>query len=100
LPPLAQYTLFRVAQETLANIARHSRATQVRVELAPQNEHTCLSIQDNGIGFDLEKSGEKGLGLRTMNERVVLIGGQLAIESAPEQGTCIRACVPHTKEQE
>lgn len=85
--------LFRVVQEALANIARHSGATAVQIRLTVSgNQEAFLSICDNGHGFDLH-SPQRGLGLRSMQERIQSLGGKFNIESQ-SGGTCIEARVP------
>jgi len=87
MPLLLEQTLFRVTQEALANIARHSGATQVEVYLAWEGDQVTLSFSDDGRGFDLATLHAKGLGLRSMRERVEAIGGELSVTSQPEAGT-------------
>ena len=87
MPLLLEQTMFRVTQEALANIARHSGATQVEVYLAWEGDQVTLSFSDNGRGFDPAALHAKGLGLRSMRERVEAIGGQLSVTSQPEVGT-------------
>src|SRR5258708_1445202 len=85
--------LFRVIQEALANVARHSDAEQVEVQLAWTREQVSLAIQDNGKGFETTHVEGKGLGLANMRERVEGLDGTLAISSSPG-GTCVEACIP------
>jgi NarL family two-component system sensor histidine kinase LiaS len=85
-------TLFRVAQEALANVARHSQASRVNAELANQSNDVILTIQDNGVGFDPGEV-EKGVGLDSMRERLEAIGGRLDISSQTSSGTKITAVV-------
>jgi len=85
-------TFFRVAQEALANIARHSQATQVSVSLAIAAETITLTILDNGQGFDPTRV-QKGVGLDSMRERLEAVGGQLEIASQNTVGTTITAKV-------
>jgi NarL family two-component system sensor histidine kinase LiaS len=85
-------TLFRVAQEALANVARHSQASRVNAELANQSSDVILTIQDNGVGFDPGQV-EKGVGLDSMRERLEAIGGRLDISSQTSSGTKITAVV-------
>jgi PAS domain S-box-containing protein len=99
--PDIEASCFRVTQAAMTNIARHAQATQVDVTLRwlPATQILELSVRDNGIGFDVSAALEharqgESLGLLGMQERVQLIGGQLAIESAPGRGTEIRARVP------
>jgi NarL family two-component system sensor histidine kinase LiaS len=93
LTPDAEQELFRVAQEALTNVARHSHATEVAIRVGVERENALLTIQDNGRGFDLARSNGAGLGLRSMRERVETLGGSLRILSGDE-GTRIEACVP------
>ena len=85
-------TLFRVAQEALANVARHSQAGKVTVELAHEDHRIILTVEDNGVGFDMGRV-EKGVGLDSMRERLEAIGGQLEISSQRSSGTRIMATV-------
>ncbi|HEX9839221.1 MAG TPA: sensor histidine kinase [Anaerolineales bacterium] len=85
-------TLFRVAQEALANVARHSKAGTVSVELAYEDNKIVLIVEDNGMGFDIGRV-EKGVGLDSMRERLEAIGGQLEISSQRSSGTRIVARV-------
>jgi NarL family two-component system sensor histidine kinase LiaS len=87
-------TLLRVAQEALANVARHSGAQGVSMRLAWEEEQVCLTIHDDGGGFDLDKVEGKGLGLASMRERVEALGGTLAIVSGAGSGTTVEAHVP------
>jgi PAS domain S-box-containing protein len=96
LPPHIEITCYRVAMEALTNIIRYSRARQMKMELAQVDQELHLTIQDNGIGFDVEKAFERvphggSVGLIGMRERAVLAGGHLEIESTMGQGTKIHA---------
>jgi signal transduction histidine kinase len=82
--------LFRVTQEALANVARHSDAEQVEVQLTWIDEDVSLTIQDNGKGFDTLRAEGKGLGLATMRERVEALHGTLAVSSSAS-GTRLEA---------
>ncbi|HRA47046.1 MAG TPA: sensor histidine kinase [Thermomicrobiales bacterium] len=99
LPPAIELVLYRVAQEALTNIGKHSRATNVEVRLARSETEADLTVQDNGIGFlpGRYTAGDGvglGLGLFGMEERATLIGGTLRIESNPGGGTLVAAHVP------
>jgi len=96
LPLLLEQTLFRVTQEALANIARHSKATMVDVCLAWEEDQVKLTLSDNGQGFNLDNDHGKGLGLRSMRERVEALGGDLSVSSQPEGGTqvMVRCNIP------
>ncbi len=93
LPLEIEQALYRISQESLANIARHSHASQVDIELNYNGEKVELMINDNGCGFNLNQK-MAGVGLRTMKERAVLIGGEIDVESSPGKGTQIRVRVP------
>jgi len=90
LPPAVQETFFRVAQETLNNIAKHARATQIELILQCDNESAELIISDNGIGFDQNGVSPNHFGLKIMKERADNIGARLELTSALHQGTRIQ----------
>jgi two-component system sensor histidine kinase UhpB len=85
-PPL-ESTIFRIVQEGLTNIRRHSQASEARISLAGRDGRLMLDIADNGIGFVTEAVGEDHFGLKGIRERARLLGGTAAIVSAPGQGT-------------
>lgn len=93
LPPGAQETLFRMAQEALANVARHARARAVRVDLGVQGETVRLRVQDEGQGFDAA-AAPPGMGLRNLEERARGLGGRCTVASAPGAGTTVEAEIP------
>jgi NarL family two-component system sensor histidine kinase LiaS len=86
-------TLFRIAQEALANTARHSAATSAHLTLQLGTDTVTMIIQDDGHGFatDVQHSG---VGLASMRERVEVVGGSIQVESSPEQGTRVVVTVP------
>ena len=91
---------FRVIQECLQNVMRHSGAKEARVELAAKNGHLHLLVSDSGKGFDLELSRQAaGLGLMGMRERVRLSQGELEIRSAPGEGTQVELTIPLRKKK-
>ena len=95
IPKDVSLCLFRVTQEALNNVVKHSRAKQARVELYQARSEIRLQILDAGAGFDIELKGtEAGIGLVGMRERLRLIGGRLSVHSAPGRGTEILAEVP------
>lgn len=101
IPDLIKTVIYRVTQEALNNIAKHSKADLVRLRLGKTGGAIELNIKDNGEGFDLVKtftgtanSPHRGLGLSSMRERTELSGGSYAIESSPGSGTVIRASWP------
>jgi signal transduction histidine kinase len=91
LSPEIEEGLYRIAQEALNNALRHARARSVAVHLHQTNGTVTLKIEDDGIGFDPVAARELGgFGLRGMSERAARLGGELAIQSNPGQGTTIR----------
>ena len=88
-------TFLRLAQESLHNVAKHSGAKAVHVDLIGTPEELSLIVHDDGTGFDVHKSKTAaGLGLISMRERTSLIDGEFAIDSTPGAGTTIRARAP------
>jgi len=95
LPEDVSLCLYRVAQESLRNIAKHADATNVKVVLSGRKDGIRLRIEDTGDGFDLnEVKGKGGLGLISMEERVRLVSGKFAIQSQPGKGTIVEVFVP------
>ncbi|HOC39155.1 MAG TPA: response regulator [Thermodesulfobacteriota bacterium] len=99
IPERLRIVLFRIAQEALTNIGKHSGATRADLSLHKEGERLWLEVRDNGRGFDIAaaysaRHGETGFGLSSMKERTGYSGGMLTIESAPEKGTVIRASWP------
>jgi signal transduction histidine kinase len=92
LPPEYEQALFRIAQEGLANIAKHSRAREARLTLEFENSQVSLEISDDGCGFDMRQPA-KGLGLQSMRERAQALGGELRLQSG-SQGTRLTAVIP------
>lgn len=88
-----QLVIYRVAQEALSNVARHSEADRVRVRLEPGPGQVKLTVRDNGRGFAFDQAGA-GLGLAGMRERALLVGGELEIESGAGAGTSVTLTVP------
>ena len=91
--------IYRLTQEALNNIAKHSKADLIHLSLQTREDRIELTIKDNGIGFSLEEilsseSPKKGLGLTSMRERTDLSGGAFEIETTPGAGTVIRANWP------
>jgi two-component system sensor histidine kinase UhpB len=95
LDRMVSVSTFRIAQEALRNVVKHSRATAAAVDLSRQGNQLVLCVSDDGDGFDIHAvDGRTGLGLISMRERLTLIGGQLSIYSTPLVGTRIRVEVP------
>jgi ligand-binding sensor domain-containing protein/signal transduction histidine kinase len=93
LPLDIEQTLYRVVQEALSNVARHSQATQAKIQIAYQEHEIQIQIEDNGSGFEVSKT-VNGLGLRLIRERLESIGGQVDIQSRLGKGTTITLIVP------
>jgi signal transduction histidine kinase len=93
LPADVETTMYRIVQEALTNISKHADATRVSILLARKKHAVVIVVEDDGGGFD---PGDKttGLGLAGMRERVMLLGGQLRVETSPGRGTTIAAEVP------
>jgi signal transduction histidine kinase len=91
----AQLYLFRVAQEALNNVTRHSGTDAARVTLRQADGGVLLAVHDDGVGFDpAHPRAHRSLGLVSMRERMRLVSGTLDIESAPGRGTTLVAWVP------
>jgi signal transduction histidine kinase len=87
--------LFRVTQEALNNVVKHSRAKRAKVEICMTRTEIRLQIVDGGAGFSVEVKGtDAGIGLVGMRERLRLVGGRLSVQSAPGRGTEVLAEVP------
>jgi len=98
-----EIALFRVAQEAVTNVVRHSRARAVQVSVWRQPKEMVLTVVDDGIGFDsaaAHQASEAGrsFGLRSMQERTMLMGGSFEVKSRPGKGTTVKATFPLTDE--
>jgi signal transduction histidine kinase len=101
LPPQLSIAFYRVVQEALTNIRRHARASSVQIRFRNHGPSVSCVIKDNGIGFDpgnLATPTSPGLGLLGIQERLNALGGKLAIQSAPGQGTVLEFTAPMPKE--
>jgi signal transduction histidine kinase len=88
-------TMFRIFQEILTNVARHSRATRVDMELIIGEDKVALEVVDNGVGIaDSDLNGKKSLGLLGMHERALLFGGDVKISGTPGHGTRVSVSIP------
>ena len=98
IPAPVAAALYRVAQEALRNSARHAEASRVDIRLRQDGGQAVLEIEDDGRGFDVALAEQRrpGMGLFSMRERVGLVNGRLAVNSAPGHGTSIVATVPIT----
>jgi signal transduction histidine kinase len=87
--------LYRIAQEALTNVIRHSLATEVKIQLETNEEELLLKIEDNGRGFmQYPPEGANGLGLKIMRYRAQMLGGDLVLEAAPNGGASVRCSCP------
>lgn len=90
-PELAT-ALFRIVQESLTNVARHSGASRVRIELSNDAHRVCLRVRDDGQGL---QAGEgRGIGLLSMRERANALGGSFRVAATPDGGTVVEVSVP------
>ena len=98
LPIEIQEVIYRVAQECLQNVAKHSQATHVNLSLKSADKNIRLSVTDNGAGFSAETVGSKPMsfGLAGIRERAALLGGTLAVRSKPGKGTTVALELPRT----
>jgi signal transduction histidine kinase len=92
LPDAVRTCVYRVVQETLHNVSRHSGAQIATVTVRQTGESLMLMVEDDGRGFDPART--RGLGLLGMEERVKLLGGRLEIQSQPGKGTVLRVTLP------
>lgn len=97
LPRALVYCFYRVAQEALQNVLKHSRAETVQLAFRATPRRLQLTIADDGRGFDAESAAAgQGIGVASMRERLRAVGGTLAIQSTPAQGTRVVASVPRS----
>jgi PAS domain S-box-containing protein len=94
VPLSIKEALYRIAQEAMQNAVKHARPSRLEVRLTCEPDSLQLEVRDNGIGFDPRAEYPGHLGLRSMRERAMSIGGALEINSAPESGTQIQAHIP------
>ena len=96
--PGTQTTIYRVAQESLSNIARHARAQQITLQLTQNEDQSAIifTVMDDGLGFKPTRN-TAGMGLDNMQQRTTAIGGELNITSKPDHGTTIQASFPLQK---
>jgi signal transduction histidine kinase len=94
ISPDVALCLFRIVQEALRNVKKHSLATEARVTLTSANRALHLSIQDRGVGFQTKAQHDKGLGLLSIEERCRLQGGDFRLTSEPGKGTIVNVRLP------
>ncbi|MDY6794840.1 MAG: GAF domain-containing sensor histidine kinase [Actinomycetota bacterium] len=105
IPPSVELTVFRILQEELTNVRKHSNAGSVRIKSETSEGDLVLTVEDDGVGFDpemveVEQESGKHLGLMAMRERAELLGGDLNIDSVPGMGTRISVRLPIVYEGE
>jgi two-component system sensor histidine kinase UhpB len=96
LPPEAELAVYRIVQEALSNVVRHSGATRAAVRVAREPDRLVVTVEDDGQGFDVPevRAAGRGLGLFGMGERAAYLGGRVDVQSAPGTGTRVRAEIP------
>jgi PAS domain S-box-containing protein len=95
VPPGVALCLYRIAQEAVQNVVKHSGATEAQIDLSAMDENVTLTIKDDGRGFDIEAvQGNGSLGLVSMRERARLVHGQFSVESEIDRGTRVEVRVP------
>jgi signal transduction histidine kinase len=92
LSPPIEVALFRVAQEALTNVAKHANASRVGLTLSYLGDVVLLDVRDDGVGIN--NGRHQGFGLKSMTQRIRSVGGTVAIESTPDEGTAVSASVP------
>ena len=97
LPLEAEEALYRIMQEALANVTRHSRAEQAFIQIQQHDGEIQLSVRDDGVGFD-KQPASSGMGMSSMQERAEAIGGFTRITSQPGTGTEVRVFLTPGKE--
>jgi signal transduction histidine kinase len=102
LPPDGETSVYRVVQEALNNIVKHSGATEFSCTIRNEASRFTIELRDNGHGFDADRGprfspGTGGMGLSGMTERVRLLHGTIVVTSAPGEGTTLTATIPVRK---
>jgi signal transduction histidine kinase len=88
--------IYRIIQESLTNICKYAKASEIRLQLFTMSGELHLQVQDNGIGFNPEQN-TTGFGLQSMRDRAMALGGNLEIETSPDQGCMITVIIPLEK---
>lgn len=94
IKPEIQMILFRIYQEAIKNIIKYAQATLVTFEVVRVDDKVKMIIKDNGVGFELKKINNNGLGLRSINSRVSMFSGECSIDSAVGKGTTVQVTIP------
>lgn len=99
LDDAVKITVFRIVQESLNNVIKHSHATNVNIKIDYRENEARIMVRDNGVGFDMDsvqsRIGRVSLGLAGMEERAMLMGGEVQIHSRPHYGTEVEARIPY-----
>jgi signal transduction histidine kinase len=94
LSPDVEQCIYRVGQEAVTNVTRHAKARTLTVNLESTREKVTLTVHDDGVGFDVQKQQKaNGYGLKGMQERAQLAGGELTVTSKPDEGTTVKLVV-------
>ena len=94
ISPEVKLCLFRIVQEGLRNVIKHSRASRVEVRVKGNSKMVSLTLSDNGVGFDVCDHASLGIGVQSMKERARTLGGTLEVRSEHMRGTQIAVVVP------
>jgi signal transduction histidine kinase len=97
LPQRTATAFYRIVQEALSNVRRHARASSVHIQISGHGSTVRCTVADDGVGFDpyrVSSSGQPGLGLIGIHERITAVGGALRIDSAPGRGTKLQITAP------
>ncbi len=94
LDSITEFNIYQIVQELLANVLRHSQATELTVQLQRQNGTLNLIVEDNGVGFDVAKAQGSGIGMKSLHERAKNINATLTIDSRPGHGTTVTLDIP------
>ena len=95
LSPFVEQTLYKIVNESVQNVIKHAKATEVGIELSKDDKILRLRIEDNGIGFDLKQTKKGGIGLKNLKFRAESeLNGDLIIESSPGNGTIVLLKIP------
>jgi two-component sensor histidine kinase len=94
LPPEAEISLFRSAQELIGNAVRHSHGATIKLLAKPIGNQVLLRVSDDGCGYNPQRLAKRGLGINSVRERVGLLGGEYDVDTAPQQGTRVTIRIP------